>query len=123
KQESTRKNVHMLMAVALIVVIVIYRIINDPSIINVVYKVAGYTYGPLLGLYSFGLLTKVKANDKLIPVICLFAPIICYILDSQSKVWFNGYQFGFELLIMNALITFIWLLLSALTIDKKEIHG
>jgi Na+/proline symporter len=123
KQESTRKNVHMIMAVALIVVIVIYRIINDPSIINVVYKVAGYTYGPLLGLYSFGLLTKVKANDKWIPAICLLAPIICYILDSQSKVWFNGYQFGFELLIMNALLTFIGLLLSASSIKKEEVYG
>ncbi len=114
KQERTRKNVHALMAVVLILVIIIYRLINDPSIINVVYKVAGYTYGPLLGLYSFGLLTKIKANDTWIPIICILAPVISYVLDSQSKVWFNGYQFGFELLIMNALITFIGLLISAM---------
>ncbi len=123
KQERTRKNIHMLMALVLILVIVIYRMINDPIIINDVFKVAGYTYGPLLGLYSFGLLTKAKANDKWIPVICLLAPIICYVLDWQSKNWFNGYQFGFELLIMNAFITFIGLLLSGLGSKQQEMYG
>ncbi len=123
KQEKTRKSVHMLMAVVLILVIIIYRLISDPSIINVVYKVAGYTYGPLLGLYSFGLLTKARANDRWIPAICLAAPIICYVLDTQSKQWFNGYQFGFELLIMNAFITFIGLLLSGMGTKMKEVNG
>jgi len=123
KQERTRKNVHALMAAVLILVIIIYRLINDPSIINVVYKVAGYTYGPLLGLYSFGLLTKIKANDTWIPVICIMAPVICYVLDKQSQVWFNGYQFGFELLIMNALITFIGLLISAMNNKGVKVNG
>lgn len=122
-QEKTRKNVHVFMALALIAVIIIYRLISDPSIINVVYKVAGYTYGPLLGLYAFGVLTKARANDNWIPAICLIAPIVCYVLDTHSKVWLNGYQFGFELLIMNAFITFIGLLLSGMSLREKEIHG
>ncbi|MGP8215628.1 MAG: sodium:solute symporter [Bacteroidia bacterium] len=122
KQESTRKYVHVLMALLLILVIIIYRVINDPVIINDVYKVASYTYGPLLGLYSFGLLTKTYANDKWIPAICIVAPVICYVLDKQSGIWFNGYQFGFELLIMNALLTFIGLLLSGLSIKASKIN-
>ena len=123
RQERTRKRVHILMAAILILVIIIYRLINDPIIINDVFKVAGYTYGPLLGLYAFGLLTKARANDMWIPAICLAAPIICYVLDTQSKQWFNGYQFGFELLIMNAFITFIGLLLSGMGTKMKEING
>jgi Na+/proline symporter len=113
KQERTRKIVHVLMAAALIVVIILYRLINDPIIINDVFKVAGYTYGPLLGLYAFGLLTRIPVNDKWIPFVCIASPLVCYMLDTFSKVWFGGYQFGFELLILNALLTFIGLLLSA----------
>jgi Na+/proline symporter len=120
QQERTRKNIHILMAVTLIVVIVIYRLINNQAIVNDVFKVAGYTYGPLLGLYSFGLLTKIKANDKWIPIVCILSPMLCYLLDNHSKAWFNGYQFGFELLILNALITFTGLLLSATSAEKAH---
>jgi len=121
RQEATRKRVHVFMALSLIVVIIIYRLINNPSIINDVYKVAGYTYGPLLGLYAFGLLTKIRANDNWIPVICLASPVICYVLSANSKAWFGGYEFGFELLIVNALITFTGLLISAASAEKA--HG
>lgn len=120
KQERTRKRVHILMALALIAVIIIYRLINDPIIINDVFKVAGYTYGPLLGLYAFGLLTRITVNDKWIPYVCIASPLICYVLDTHSKVWFAGYQFGFELLILNALLTFIGLLLSATRAEKAH---
>ncbi len=120
-QERTRKNIHILMAIVLIIVIVIYRLINNQAIIQDVFKVAGYTYGPLLGLYAFGLLTKIKANDSWIPFVCLLSPVICYMLDTHSKAWFNGYQFGFELLILNALITFTGLLISATSAETA--HG
>jgi Na+/proline symporter len=119
-QERTRKNIHILMAILLIVVIVIYRLINNQAIVEDVFKVAGYTYGPLLGLYAFGLLTKIKANDSWIPFVCLLSPVICYMLDTYSKAWFNGYQFGFELLILNALITFTGLLISATSAETAD---
>ena len=112
-QLKMRKYVHIMMAVSLIVVIVIYKLIDNPIIINAVFKVAGYTYGPLLGLYAFGMLTKVKTNDKWIPAICIISPIVCYIINSYSVEWFNGYKFGFEMLIINALLTFIGLLVAS----------
>jgi hypothetical protein len=94
------------------VVIIIFRLINDDSVINAVFKVAGYTYGPLLGLFMFGLFTKIKVRDAWVPFICVASPIICYLLDRYSQVWLGGYKFGFELLIINGGITFLGLLAS-----------
>jgi Na+/proline symporter len=84
QQEKTRKWVHIGMALALILVIIIYEVINNPVIINAVFTVAGYTYGPLLGLYTFGLLTKTKANDKWIPYVCILSPCLCYMANQYS---------------------------------------
>jgi Na+/proline symporter len=109
-QVKLRKYIHMLMAISLIVVMVIYKVIDNPSIIKAVYKVAGYTYGPLLGLYAFGMLTKINTNDKWIPAICIVSPIICFVINNYSEQLFSGYKFGFEMLIINALLTFIGLL-------------
>ena len=95
--------------------ILIFRQINDRSLIDTVLTVAAYTYGPLLGMYSFGLFTKMNIHDKLAPYICVLSPILTYIINANSKNWFNGYEFGFELLILNGLITFLLLLL----ISKK----
>jgi hypothetical protein len=92
-------------------VIIIFRTINDKAIIDKLFTIAGYTYGPLLGFFSFGLLTKWKVKDKWVPLIAVTSPLICYIISSQSKLWFNGYTFGFELLIINGLITFAGMLL------------
>jgi Na+/proline symporter len=112
-QLKMRKYIHILMAVSLIVVMVIYKLIDNPIIINAVFKVAGYTYGPLLGLYAFGMLTKINTNDKWIPAICIASPIVCYVLNSYSAQLFSGYKFGFEMLIINALLTFIGLLVAS----------
>jgi hypothetical protein len=76
-----------------------------------VLKFAGYTYGPLLGLYAFGLFSKVGVRDKLVPVICLTSPVLTYIININSEAWLGGYKFGFELLALNGFITFIGLLL------------
>jgi len=105
-----RKQVHILMSLVLFIVILIFNLINDESVISALFKAAGYTYGPLLGLFSFGLFTKKAVQDKLVPYICILSPILCYALNYYSKTIFNGYQFGFELLILNGLITFIGLL-------------
>jgi Na+/proline symporter len=116
-----RNYVHISMAITLVAVIIVYKLINDESIINAVYKVAGYTYGPLLGLYAFGLLSKFKTRDKWIPFICILSPFICYIVNINSERWFNGYKFGFEILILNALLTFLGLTIAACR-KTKQIH-
>jgi Na+/proline symporter len=92
-------------------VIVIFRMINDASVISKLFTVAGYTYGPLLGLFTFGLFTRFKVNDRLVPGVAIIAPLICFILSANSVRWFNGYHFGFELLILNGILTFAGLLI------------
>lgn len=103
---SVRKIVHVCFAIILLLVIVVFRMINDEAVIRQLFKVANYTYGPLLGLFFFGILTKRNVNDKFVPLICLLSPLLCYFLDTNSKKLFSGYLFGNELLIVNGLITF-----------------
>lgn len=105
-----RHLVHISFAVILLVVIVIFKLINNDAVINNLFTWAGYTYGPLLGLYAFGLFTKKRVKDKWVPVICLISPVICILLNDHSMELFNGYKFGFEMLIVNGAITFIGLL-------------
>ncbi len=104
-----RKRTHIVMSLVLYVVILVFSLISDESVISSLFKVAGYTYGPLLGLYAFGLLHKTKLKDKWVPLICLLCPIICYVIQLNSEVWFNGYKFGFELLMLNGLLTYLGL--------------
>jgi Na+/proline symporter len=111
KKKKTRHRVHLSFAVLLLAVVVLFRTINDNAVISKLFTVAGYTYGPLLGLYAFGLFTKTVVKDKLTPFVCIASPIICYVLNQNSERFFNGYQFGFELLVINGLITFTGLIL------------
>ena len=106
-----RHAVHFSFALLFLVIIIQFKQFNNKAIIDQFFTIAGYTYGPLLGLYSFGLLTRWKVRDRAVPVIAIASPFLSYILDSHSVQWFNGYQFGFELLIVNGLITFtgLWL--------------
>ena len=112
KHQTTRTLVHIAFSVLLVAVIITFKQLNNDSVINEVFKVAGYTYGPLLGLYVFGFFTKFKINDGLAPLVCILAPIICYFLSTYSETLLFGYKFGFELLILNGLLTFIglWLI-------------
>jgi Na+/proline symporter len=111
QKERIRYAVHFGFAVLLLVVIIIFRTINDRAVIDKLFTVAGYTYGPLLGLYSFGLFTRRMPKDRYVPLIALISPVICYLLSNYSVLIFNGYKFGFELLILNGFITFagLWL--------------
>ncbi len=111
QQESLRKRTHVGMSVLLFLVILLFQIINDDSVVDALFKAASYTYGPLLGLYAFGLFTKFKIRDQLVPIICIFSPLVCYLLQLNSEQWFNGYQFGYDLLIVNGSLTFIGLLI------------
>ena len=114
EEEKTkiRQRVHIAFASVLFVVIIIFKLINDDAVINELFTWATYTYGPLLGLYAFGLFTKLQVKDKLVPIICIISPIICFFLNKYSMQIFNGYKIGFELIILNGLITFIglWLI-------------
>ena len=104
KQVKTRKKVHVLFSFILLVVILLFDALNNESVINSLFTVAGYTYGPLLGMFTFGLFTKHKVKDKFVPFVAIASPVICYILSLYIP-------FGFELLILNGFITFLGLLL------------
>lgn len=112
-----RKRVHVGMAVVMGIVIFVFNLLNNTSVIDAVYILASYTYGPILGLFAFGIFTKKQVRDRYIPVVAILSPILCYVLQRNSEAWFNGYQFSYELLIFNALFTFIGL---CLLIKKKN---
>jgi SSS family transporter len=113
-----RKKVHIGMAIVMGLVIVIINLLNNTSVIDAVYILASYTYGPILGMFAFGIFTRKAVNDKYIPLVAIIAPVICFVLDKNSEAWFGGYRFGYEILIMNAALTFIGLLF--LTIPKGK---
>ena len=108
-KKQTKLMVHIGFSVLLIGVILFFKAINDQSVINSIFSVAGYTYGPLLGLFSFGIFTRRIVRDQWVPLICIIAPIFCYLLSKHSSEWLNGYQFGFELLMINGAFTFLGL--------------
>jgi Na+/proline symporter len=103
--------VHIGFSILFLLIIVIFKEINERSVIDAVLNIAGYTYGPLLGLFSFGLFTTRSVKGKLVPIVCVLSPLLSYLISSQSSAWFNGYQFGIEILLVNGLLTFIGLFL------------
>jgi len=108
-----RRIVHVVFALLYLLVIIAFRPFHRQSLIDTVFDVAGFTYGPLLGLYAFGLFTRRKARDRWVPFIAVLSPVLCYILKLNAPVWF-GYHFGFEILLLNGLITFLLLWFSSL---------
>lgn len=111
KKQRVRKTVHLAFAFVFLLLVMVFKWIDNPSMIGVILKVAAYTYGPLLGLFAFGILTKRSVNDKLVPYICFASPIICFIIDKFQNNIFGEFEIGLELLIINGLITFIGLFL------------
>lgn len=118
QRKRIRYTVHISMAIVLLFTIVLFRVINNDAVIRNVFRAASYTYGPLLGLYTFGFFTKWKVKDKWVWLVCLLSPVICYFLYDFVPLWTDGYKFGFELLIVNGMITFIGLWLIKLSIKK-----
>ena len=108
---KTRKTVHVFMALLMAVVIYVFGLLNNTSVIDAVYVLASYTYGPILGMFAFGIIVEAKTKDKYVPLVAIVSPILCFILQENSETWFNGYKFSYELLILNALFTFIGLCL------------
>jgi len=111
--------VHLSIACVFFVSVMIFSALNDEAVIDKLFTIAGYTYGPLLGLYSFGLFTKRLVKDKLTPFIAVLSPLICFFLSKYSVQLFNGYKFGFELLLLNGLLTFIGLYLFSHKPEKE----
>lgn len=109
QQVRLRKRVHIGMSVVLVITIVIFEAVSNDSVIAELFTVATFTYGPLLGLYFFGLFTKRAIHDNLVLVVCLAAPVLCIVLKAYSATWFGGYQMGFELLPLNGALTFVGL--------------
>ncbi len=115
-QKRTRIVVHLSFAVIFLFCIMLFKWIDNKSIIGIILDLAGYTYGPLLGLFAFGILTKRKLGTGYgVTAVCLIAPAACYALGKNAAVWFNGYQIGFEMLLINGMLTFLGLML----ISKK----
>ncbi len=110
-EKNMRMRVHIMFSALLFVVILAFQALNSDSVIVAVFRIAGYTYGPLLGLYACGLYTKINLKDKWVPVVCVMAPVISFILDVNSAAWFNGFKFRFFILIVNGALTFLGLLL------------
>jgi Na+/proline symporter len=116
--KKKRKRIHFLLSVALILIIISYRYLLKDNIINSLLTVASYTYGPLLGLFAFGLYTKKMINEKFLPIICILSIIFTYYIDKNIDRIIEGYQFGYEILIINGLFTFLSLFL--ITEPKRE---
>jgi Na+/proline symporter len=112
EQEKFRKRVHLIVALAFLIMVIIFKIINDNSMIGLILKLAGFTYGPLLGLFAFGIFTKFRVQDRLVPYVCIAAPVISYFIDKFQENIFGDFKIGLELLIINGLLTFIglWLI-------------
>ncbi|MEO7766888.1 MAG: sodium:solute symporter [Ferruginibacter sp.] len=120
-KKRLRLFVHLSFTIVFLVCIMVFKALNDNSIIDKILDLAGYTYGPLLGLFAFGIFTKRQLpNTLFITILCLVAPALSYIISMNAKAWFGGYQVGIELLIINGLITFMGLWAISIN-EKKEI--
>jgi len=112
EKTRVRHQTHILFAILLLTVILIFKATGNDAVINLILKLANYTYGPLLGLFAFGLFVRKQVKDELVPVVCLVPPLICWLLETHSQQWFGGYIFSNELLLINGLLTFagLWLI-------------
>lgn len=113
QQAKTRKIVHLTFALVFLLLVFYFKILNNKSIINILLDIAGYTYGPLLGLFAFGILTKCKIKDHLAPIVCLLAPLLCFAFQHYVPSYLGwSYQIGIELLLLNGALTFagLWLI-------------
>jgi Na+/proline symporter len=119
QKKKIRLTVHLIMAIVFFICVMVFKWINNKSIINIILTVAGYTYGPLLALFAFGIFTKRKIQEGAAVVfICIAAPLLCYFLSSNAAKWLGGYQIGVELLLLNALITFLGLYIISKPAEK-----
>ena len=112
KLMHTRRKVHVGMAVLMGLCIVGFKLINNTSVIDACYILSSYTYGPILGLFVFGMTVKRPVRDRWIPIVAILSPILCYIIDTHSEAWFGGYKFSYEILLLNAFFTYVGCLIA-----------
>jgi Na+/proline symporter len=112
EKKKIRQRVHLTFAAIFLLFVMVFKWVNNPSMIGVILKVAAYTYGPLLGLFTFGIITKRVVKDSFVPFVCIAAPLLCYVIDANQKALLGNFEVGLELLIINGLLTFIglWLI-------------
>ena len=120
KGEEIRKKAHFFISAVFIVCILIFEYLNSPSVIDTIYVLASYTYGPLLGLFCFGLFTRMRPRDKFVPYIAIVSPVLCYVID-YITFKHTGYKFGYEMLMFNGFLTFAGLM--ALSVRHKSPQG
>lgn len=120
EKKRLRKIVHLSFAFVFLLIVMIFKWADNPSMIGLILKIAGYTYGPLLGLFAFGILTKRNVKDQLVPVVAIMSPLACFFIDKYQASLFGSFQIGLELLIINGLITFAGLLLISSAGIKNE---
>ena len=111
EERKKRIGVHIVFSLLMIFVVVLFRELNNSSVISSLFKAVGYTYGPLLGLFTFGLTTKYQVREKYLPWVCLLSPVISYVVNCYSEQLLFGYKFGFEILLFNGLLCYLGLLL------------
>ena len=113
EKKKFRQKVHLLVALSFLILVMVFYWINDNSMIGIILKLAGYTYGPLLGLFAFGIFTKRRPDDRWVPVVCFIAPVMCFFIDyyTNEKGLFGNFKIGLELILINAALTFIGLLI------------
>ncbi|WAC40414.1 sodium:solute symporter [Pedobacter sp. SL55] len=115
-----RHTVHIAFSILMFLVILMINALNSSSVVSLIFLIASYTYGPLLGLYSFGLFVKSRGlHDKLVPIVCIVAPVICYLVASNAEKLLGGYVFSVELILINGFITFMGLLLISKKTDQQ----
>ena len=120
-KQKTRLLVHIGFSLVTLLVIILFNALNDKSVISVLFKAAGYTYGPLLGLFAFGMLTRRAIRDSLAPLVCVMAPVLAFIIDMNSEAWLGGFKFGFFVLLLNGALMLIGLWLISLGVDPSGI--
>lgn len=122
RRKRIRQIVHLVFAVIFLLFVMVFKWRDDMSMIGLILKIAAYTYGPLLGLFAFGILTKRAVNDKLVPIVVIVAPLLCFLIDHYQQSIFGGFQIGLELLFFNGLFTFIglWMIPAKKTLPSSE---
>lgn len=120
QKEKVHNVVHLAMASIVVALVFIFEWWGNESAIELFYRLGSYTYGPLLGMFAFGIFSKRVVCDRWVPVVAVVSPLLCLLLDHYSEVWFGGYHFGFELLLVNASFTILGLLLLSRQADKNR---
>lgn len=109
EKTKIRQSVHLIFTFIFLIAVLIFKWVDEKSMIDIILKIATYTYGPLLGLFAFGILTQRNVIDKAVPYICILSPLLCFLIDKNQKLIFGSYEIGLELIILNGLIAFILL--------------